>query len=147
VLTRRQRSDAIVESLHLSQKRLIGDMLGAQARRASMNRYVARPILAARILAARGALIAATLGATLAACTLGPDPILQADEQRAEAARDKLTLDEQLGDRAAVATDTHALFLAQQQLLHDRGQLTQEDRQFEGGGSGKGGGMGGGGHM
>jgi hypothetical protein len=108
-----------------------------------MSRDAARSLLALRC-----ALIAATLGAILAACTLSPDPELQADEQRAQAARDKLTRDEQSGDAAAIATDTHALFLAQQQLLHDRGQLTQEDRQFEGGGSGKGGGGGGGGgHM
>jgi len=108
-----------------------------------MNRNAARPFLALRC-----AVIAATLGAILAACTLTPDPVLQADEQKAEAARDKITLDEQAGDRAAIATDTHALFLAQQQLIHDRGQLTQADKQFEGGGSGKGGGgMGGGGHM
>ena len=108
-----------------------------------MNREATRPFLAARCT-----LIAAALGTILAACTLSPDPLLQADEQKAQAARDKLTRDEQSGDKAVIATDTHALFLAQQQLLHDRGQMTQEDRLFEGGGAGKGGGgMGGGGHM
>jgi len=107
-----------------------------------MTRDAARPFLALRCV-----LIAAMLGTILAACTLSPDPELQADEQKAQAARDKLALDEQSGDGAVIAADTHALFLAQQQLLHDRGQLTQADKQFEGGGSGKGGGGMGGGHM
>lgn len=93
-----------------------------------MNRKAARPLRAARC-----SLIAATVGVFLAACTFSPDPVLQADEQRAQAARDKLGSDEQSGDRAAIADDKHALFLAQQQLLHDRGQLTQEELRYEGG--------------
>ena len=96
-----------------------------------MNREAARPSLAVRC-----PLIAATLGVFLAACTFSPDPVLQADEERAQAARDKLGIDEQSNDRAAIADDKHALFLAQQQLLHDRGQLTQEEWRFEGGAGG-----------
>jgi hypothetical protein len=91
-----------------------------------MKRGAARPFLAAR-----STFIAAATSAILAACTLSPDPELQADEQRAQAARDKLALDEQSGDKAATATDVHALLLARQPLLHDRGQLTQEERRYE----------------
>ena len=90
-----------------------------------------------------GALVALVLALLLGACASDASPELAADEQSAAAARDKLASDEQSGNAAMIADDTHAVFLAQQKLLHDRGELTQEERRIEGGS----GGHGGGGHM
>ena len=90
--------------------------------------------------------LAALLATSLVACTA--DPELQADEQSALSARDKLASDEQAGNLTAIGDDKHALFLAYQKLLQDRGEMTQAEKLVEGGGhgGGHGGGMGGG-HM
>lgn len=86
------------------------------------------------------ALCALALVSLLGACARGADPQLAVDEQNVAAAREKLALDEQAGNAAVIGDDTHAFFLATQQLLHDRGELTQEEKRIEGGRSGHGGG-------
>ena len=86
---------------------------------------------------ALGALVLVPL---LSACASGADPELKADEQSVAAAREKFAVDEEAGNTAVIADDTHAFFLAAQQLLHDRGEMTQDEKRVEGGRGGHGGG-------
>lgn len=79
-----------------------------------------------------GALVALILAALLGACASGANPELQADEQNVAAARDRLASDEQSGNVTVIAEDSHAFFLAQQKLLEDRGEMTQEEKRIEG---------------
>ena len=76
----------------------------------------------------------------LGACAPGGDPELEADEQNMAARRDKLASDEQSGNSAMIADDQHALFLARQKLLQDRGEPTQDEKRIEGGHGDHGGG-------
>lgn len=82
--------------------------------------------------ALRIAVLATILMPALGACASGIGLQLQADEQNARAAREKLWNDKQFGNTEAIAADSHAYFLARERLLHDRGIATPSERRESG---------------